>query len=65
VDAPRGGVLVPPGDPERLAAAAARLLDSPAEREALSLTARISAERFRWDAVAAQHLQFLRNIAAG
>jgi glycosyltransferase involved in cell wall biosynthesis len=32
VDAPRGGVLVPPGDAAALAAAAARLLDDPAAR---------------------------------
>lgn len=65
VDAPRGGVLVPAGDAPALAAAAARLLDDRAAREALSAGARTSAGRFRWDAVAADHLTFLTRIAEG
>lgn len=64
VDAPRGGVLVPPGDPAALAAATSRLLDDAAARAALSVSARASAERFRWGAVARQHLAFLQHIAA-
>jgi glycogen synthase len=63
VDAPRGGVLAPPGDAAALAAAAARLLDDPAARARLSATARESAERFRWRAVARDHLRFLQRIA--
>ncbi|HEX5724563.1 MAG TPA: glycosyltransferase family 4 protein [Longimicrobiaceae bacterium] len=63
VDAPRGGVLVPPGDAPALAAAVAALLDDPAAREALSASARRSAERFRWDAVAERHFRFLHAIA--
>ncbi|MBW3656175.1 MAG: glycosyltransferase family 4 protein [Gemmatimonadetes bacterium] len=63
VDAPNGGLTVPPGDAHALAAAAARLLDDAAAREALSATARASAERFRWRAVAADHLRFLTRIA--
>lgn len=62
---PEGGVLVPPGDAEALAAAAARLLDDPAARERLSRSARRSAERFRWDAVAEAHLEFLHRTAEG
>ncbi|HEU0014553.1 MAG TPA: glycosyltransferase family 4 protein [Longimicrobium sp.] len=65
VDAPRGGVLVPPGDAPALADAAARLLDDPAARQALSATARRSAERFRWAAVADDHFHFLQRIARG
>lgn len=65
VDAPNGGITVPPGDAAALAAAAARLLDAPAEREGLSSSARQSAERFRWGAVAADHLRFLFRIAEG
>jgi glycogen(starch) synthase len=65
VDAPRGGLTVPAGDARALADAAAGLLDDPARREALSASARTSAERFRWDAVAADHLQFLHRIAEG
>lgn len=65
VDAPRGGVTVPPGDAPALAAAVARLLDDRAARESLSHSARRSAERFRWRAVAADHLAFLHRIAEG
>lgn len=65
VDAPGGGVLVPPGDAPALAAAVARLLDDPAARAALSQGARRSAERFRWETVARSHLEFLHRIAAG
>lgn len=64
VDAPRGGVLVPPGDPRALADAAGRLLDDPAARSALSESARQSARRFSWSAVAEAHLEFIRRIAA-
>ncbi|HEX8318052.1 glycosyltransferase family 4 protein [Longimicrobium sp.] len=65
VDPPRGGVTVPAGDAAALAAAAARLLDDRAARDALSASARVSAERFRWNAVAADHLQFIHRIAEG
>lgn len=64
VDAPRGGILVPPDDPLALADAARKLLDDPARRSSLSLSARESARRFSWSAVADAHLQFIRNIAA-
>ncbi|HEX2188504.1 MAG TPA: glycosyltransferase family 4 protein [Longimicrobiaceae bacterium] len=64
VDPPRGGVLVPPDRPDALAGAVLRLLDDPERRAALSLSARESAERFSWDAVAERHLEFLRSIAA-
>jgi glycogen synthase len=65
IDAPRGGILVEPGDPVALADAAAQLLDDAPRRASLSMTARASAERFRWRSVAADHLQFLRRIAEG
>ena len=59
-------VVVPfAGDAAALAAAAARLLDDRAARDALSASARVSAERFRWNAVAADHLQFIHRIAEG
>ncbi len=61
---PEGGVLVPPGDAPALAAAVAALIDDPAARERLSATARVSAERFRWDAVADRHFEFLQKLAA-
>jgi glycosyltransferase involved in cell wall biosynthesis len=41
----RSGLLVPPADPERLAAAIARILDNPAFGEALGTAARARAER--------------------
>ena len=64
VDAPNGGVLVPAGDAPALAAAVERLLDDPAARERLSATARVSAERFRWETVADRHFEFLQRLAA-
>jgi glycosyltransferase involved in cell wall biosynthesis len=65
VDAPRGGVLIPPADPEALAAATEKLLDDPGLRSSLSRTARESARRFSWEAVAEAHLRFVQNVAAG
>lgn len=64
VDSPNGGVLIPPSDPAALAAAAEKLLDDPASRDALSRSARESARRFSWDAVAEAHFDFIQNIAA-
>ncbi|MEP6508237.1 MAG: glycosyltransferase, partial [Gemmatimonadales bacterium] len=65
VDAPRGGVLVPAEDPGALAAATEKLLDDPYGRSNLSITARESARRFSWSAVAEAHLQFINHVAAG
>jgi glycosyltransferase involved in cell wall biosynthesis len=64
VDAPRGGVLVPSGDPAALARETERLLDDPDAREALSISARQSARRFTWDTVAEAHLKFIEHVAA-
>jgi len=64
VDAPSGGLLVPPEDAGALAASASTLLADDAARDELSRTARRSAERFRWHIVAEDHLAFLRRIAA-
>lgn len=64
VDAPRGGLLVPPGDAGALAEAADRLLADASAREALSASARVSAERFRWEKVAEDHFAFLQRLAA-
>ena len=61
-----GARLVAPGDPEELAAAIARLQDSPAERERLGAAAleRVR-ERFAWPAVArATVAEYRRAIAA-
>ncbi len=64
VDSPNGGVLVPPDDARALAEATAILLGDPERRRALSASARESARRFRWSAVAESHFQFIQNIAA-
>lgn len=64
VSPPDGGVLVPPDDAEALAAAALALVDDPARRARVSASARQSAKRFSWDAVADDHLRFLEQIAA-
>jgi glycosyltransferase involved in cell wall biosynthesis len=62
---PKGGLTVPPGDSRALADVVAHLLDDPAARARLSHSARLSAERFRWDAVARDHLGFLNRLAEG
>src|SRR5690606_38779743 len=59
VDPPQGGVLVPVGDPIALARAADELLRDGAARRRLSQSARASANRFRWDHIADEHLNFL------
>jgi glycogen(starch) synthase len=64
VDPPAGGILIPPDDSGALASAMRTLMEDPARREALSRSARRSAERFSWDAVAERHLDFLRAVAA-
>jgi glycogen synthase len=60
---PAGGLTVPVGDPGALARAAAALLDDEDRRADLSRTARESALRFQWEAVADRHHRFLENIA--
>ncbi len=60
---PGGGVLVPAGDAAALAEAVVALLNEPARRQELSRSARASAERFRWDRIAQQHLEFLHCVA--
>jgi len=62
VDPPQGGVLVPVGDPIALARAADELLRDGAARRRLSQSARASANRFRWDHIADEHLNFLETI---
>ncbi|MBW3553805.1 MAG: glycosyltransferase family 4 protein [Gemmatimonadetes bacterium] len=63
VDAPRGGVLVPPEDPEALAGAVGALLDDDRRRAELSASARESARRYLWQSVADRHLRFLERVA--
>jgi glycogen(starch) synthase len=61
---PERGVLVPPEDPEALAAATLALLDDPARRARISSASRAYGRRISWDAMAADHLRFLEQIAA-
>lgn len=63
ISPPAGGVTVPAGDAQALAAAARTLLDDPGRRAELSRTARETARRFTWDAVADRHHRFLERIA--
>lgn len=64
VEAPNAGLLVPPDDPEALATAAMRLLSDRSVRDRISSAARVSARRFSWDRIAAEHLEFLQTVAA-
>jgi phosphatidylinositol alpha-mannosyltransferase len=48
------GVLIPPGDPQRLAEELQRLHMEPRRRAAMGVAARESAERFAWPRIAAQ-----------
>jgi glycosyltransferase involved in cell wall biosynthesis len=57
-------VIVPTGDAKALAKSTGQLLDNPGTRAALSSSARESARRFQWRAVADDHLKFIMNIAA-
>ncbi|CAN5165409.1 hypothetical protein BH24GEM2_BH24GEM2_14380 [soil metagenome] len=59
VDAPHGGVLVPPGDAADFADAVNKILQDSGRRASLSFSARRSAHRFRWDAVAREHYAVL------
>jgi glycosyltransferase involved in cell wall biosynthesis len=63
VDPPAGGVVVPPRDAESLAAAIAELMSHSEALARISLTARSSAERFRWQHIARDHLKFLHAVA--
>ena len=48
------GVLIPPGDPQRLAEELQRLHVEPRRRAAMGIAARESAERFAWPRIAAR-----------
>ena len=57
--------LVPPGDPDALAAALEELLADPAERDRLAAAARAAiAGPFGWDAIAARTLELYESLGA-
>jgi glycosyltransferase involved in cell wall biosynthesis len=58
-----GALLVDPKDPDAIAAAITRLLESEADRTKLAGYGRASAERFRWEKCAEQTLAFFRRVA--
>lgn len=55
-------ILVDPDGPDELAAALARLADSPCEREALAARGRERARRFSWAESARLHLEFFESL---
>lgn len=58
-----GAKRVPPGNSKALALALLELLSDAGARKRLSRAGRAAAQAFRWDAVAKNHLAFLRAIA--
>jgi glycosyltransferase involved in cell wall biosynthesis len=57
------GLLVPPGDPDALRAALARLVADPAERARQAAASRTAAEeRFAWGPIARRHLELYATI---
>ncbi len=57
-----GGVLVPPGDVDALAAALRGLLDNAERWRELQAQATAQAARFDWDAIAAQHVALYQTV---
>lgn len=65
VEQGRGGLLVPPADPEALAGALGRLLDDPALAKAMGASARVRAEeRFSLAATARAYAGLYREVAS-
>jgi glycosyltransferase involved in cell wall biosynthesis len=61
----RDALLVPPNDPEAMAAAVRRVLTEPALAESLSHNARLKAEQFDWSAILPQWQALLASVAEG
>lgn len=61
----RDALMVPPGDPDALGAAMARLVSEPDLRSRLSAAGPSVASRFRWADTARAHVDVYRALAAG
>jgi phosphatidylinositol alpha-mannosyltransferase len=59
------GLLVPPRDPEALAAALASLLDNPARLAAMGEAAATAARRYAWETVAGEVVEVYRTALGG
>lgn len=60
------GRLVPPDDPDALAAELSDLIEHPQRREELAASARAAASgEFGWDAIAARTIELYRSLGAG
>ena len=59
-----GACLVPPGDPDALGAALARVLDDDRERQALIARGRDRAAGFTWERCAEEFVELYRNAAS-
>jgi glycosyltransferase involved in cell wall biosynthesis len=59
----RDGILVPPGDPDAMAAAVMRLLSEPSLAARLSRNARQKAEAYSWDAILPRWETLFRELA--
>ena len=58
------GILVPPGDPNALAAAVVELLEDEERRRAYGAAARKAAEPYSWDRIGAQLVQIYERLTA-
>jgi phosphatidyl-myo-inositol alpha-mannosyltransferase len=65
LDGGAAGLLVPPQNPEALAAAVGSLLDAPGDAAALGVRARARAEAYAWPRVAARIERIYERVLAG
>ncbi|GAG24764.1 unnamed protein product, partial [marine sediment metagenome] len=65
LDDGHNALLVPPGDPEAMAAAVRRVLTEPGFAGTLSNNARTSARLYDWDLILPMWMKLLQNIAEG